>query len=427
MKKSILLLLIIVYFNFNSVTVSAQNTLTADSISLTLTEAESLFLKNNFSLIAANYKISEAEAATIQAKIWALPTLSIDQGAYNHQTKNWFSTGKDGQTAISLQQFIELGGKRKKRIAIEKINSEIAGCAFYDLMRSLRYDLRSAFYHLYYLQKANLIYNEEIEALQNLIKGFTIQYANGNISFNELTRLKTLLFSIENEKVNLTNDASTYQRTLTLLTGDTLLRKIKPVAEWENMPLFKADTYSLMQVLDTTMLHRYDVLAAQKQIKQNELNLALQKKINIPDLTLGANYDKSGSYINNYNSVSLQFDLPFWNRNKGNIRIADFQVKESQNEFIQKQMEAKTEVEKAYTNLIAVTKLVDKTKQDFTTEYEKLRSGILKGYQNRTINLLEFLDYYENFKQSQIQFYQLQNNYLDAVEEFNFSTGKIWN
>src|SRR5205085_9407049 len=139
------------------------------------------------------------------------PNLSIDQGAYNPINKKWFDVSKNGETAVSLQQVIILAGKRNKQINIAKINSQLALYQFYDLIRTLRYELHSSFYGLFFLRQSIVVYNKEIESLQSLIKVYTNQYQKGNIAFKELARLQALQFSLENERIGLVKDADERQ------------------------------------------------------------------------------------------------------------------------------------------------------------------------------------------------------------------------
>ena len=57
--------------------------------------------------------------------------------------------------------------------------------------------------------------------------------------------------------------------------------------------------------------------------------------------------------------------------------------------------------------------------------YDKLLDGISFAYQNHTISLLEFIDYYETYKNSKIGFFNLQNNRLEAMEDLNMASGTI--
>ncbi|HEY1869846.1 MAG TPA: TolC family protein, partial [Chitinophagaceae bacterium] len=97
-----------------------------DSLRITLQQAESQFLQKNFLLLAAKYRISEADAAVIQAKLYPNPNFSFEQGVYNQDTKKWFDFSSTGETALALQQVIILAGKRNKQINLAKINTQIS-------------------------------------------------------------------------------------------------------------------------------------------------------------------------------------------------------------------------------------------------------------------------------------------------------------
>jgi cobalt-zinc-cadmium efflux system outer membrane protein len=161
------------------------------------------------------------------------------------------------------------------------------------------------------------------------------------------------------------------------------------------------------------------------QVQFNKSNLALQRALRVPDLTVGANYDKAGNYVQNFNAISLSMDLPFWNRNQGNIKMAQSQIDESQELQSNAELQVKTDVSKAYQEMIETDRLYKTISLQFTPDYEKLLDGITKGYQNHTISLLEFIDYYETYKNSKLEFNRLQNNRLDALENLNLATGTI--
>ena len=403
----------------------AQPGLSKDTVELTLAGSESLFLQKNFQLLASKYEVSSAEAAIIQAKLYPNPNLSIDQGAYNQENKQWFNLSASGETAISLQQMIILAGKRNKQVNIARINSQLSSYQFYDLVRTLRYTLRSSFYSLYFLREQIAVYDREIESLFTLINAYTAQYNKGNIAFKELARLQALQFSLQNERGELVKSAGENQNALILLTGDTLLRPIKPQPDTSFIKSMDISKINFTQLLDSGLSNRYDLKAANMQVRLNQGNLSLQKAMRVPDLRLGLNYDKNGSYVANYNSVSVAIDLPFWNRNQGNIKMAEYQVKESQQLLSQSGLQVKIDISKAYAQLLETDKLYTTALPQFNGDYDKLLDGIIKGYANRTISLLEFIDYYETYKNSKIAFNHLQNNRLDALENLNLATGTI--
>jgi cobalt-zinc-cadmium efflux system outer membrane protein len=145
----------------------------------------------------------------------------------------------------------------------------------------------------------------------------------------------------------------------------------------------------------------------------------------VPDLTLGANYDKAGNYVQNYNSLSLSFDLPVLNQNQGNIKIAENKIEESKVRKDESELEVRSEINKAFEQLIETDRLYKSSMQKFDNNYDKLLDGITVAYRNHTISLLEFIDYYETFKNSKNGFFNLQNNRLDAIEDLNMASGTI--
>ena len=422
MLRILILLFLICFIEEN---VKAQKGIQADTLLLSLQDAETAFLKNNFDLLAAKYQIAEADAVVIQAKLWDNPNLNIEQGAYNSNTNKWFDISQSGETAIILQQLIYLAGKRDKRINIEKINSQIAGYQFYDLMRALRYELRTSFFEFYFLRKSLSVYDREIAALKLLVDAYSIEYKKGNIPFKELARLQALQFNLENEKIDVLKNLTERQSNIILLTGDTLSRPIKPIFNISAFDSINAASYNLGQLYDYGLSNRYDLKISEAQILSGQVNLSLQKAMRIPDLTLGARYDKAGSYVRNYNSLSIGFDLPLWNRNQGNIKIAENKIEETRTLKNQKELEVKNDINKAFVQLLETDRLYKLSLQKFDSSYDSLFDGITSAYRNHTINLLEFIDYYETYKNSKNEYYQLQNNRLDAMEDLNMATGTI--
>lgn len=405
-----------------SLNASAQ-TKSADTVMLSLKDAEKLFLEKNFELLVSKYQINEADAAIIQAKLWDNPNLSIEQGVYDPEKKDWFNVTSTGETAVIIQQLIYLAGKRNKKINIGKVNSEIARYQFYDLQRTLRYELRTSFFELYFLEQRVSVYDREIAAFEKLVNAYSVEYQKGNVSFNDLARLQALQFGLENERIDVIKDVNEKQGNLVLLTGDTLSRPIKPLADLSAYNRINPDSLKVEQLMISGLANRYDLKIAEAQIQYENANLSLEKAMRIPDLTLGARWDREGSYVYNYNSLTLAFDLPLWNHNQGNIKIAQNKIEESKVLSNEQELEVKNEINNAFKQLLETDHLYKTSLQKFDSKYFDMLDGIILAYQNRTISLLEFIDYIETYKNSKTEFYQLQNNRIDAVEDLNMATG----
>ena len=421
-QKLSCLLLVVIGFMYRNAQAQVVPPMREDTLHLSLQDAENQFLQKNFLLLASRYQVSAADAAIIQAKLYPNPNFSIEQGVYNQDTKKWFDLSSTGETALALQQIIILAGKRNKQIDLAKINSQISLYQFYDLVRTLRYELRSSFYEIYFLRDATGVYDKEIESLKTLIDVYTTQYNKGNIAFKDLARLQALQFSLQNERLDLVKQATEKQLNLALLTGDTLLRPVAPVLS-AGFNEIDVNRLNYPELVDSAFVNRYDLKTANSQVLLSQSNLAFQKALRTPDLLLGANYDKAGNYVRNYNALSVAIDLPFWNRNQGNIKAAQFQIETNKQLQSQAELQVKNEISTAYKQLLETDRLYKTASLEFTSDYEKLLDGITKGYQNHTISLLEFIDYYETYKNSKLELNHLQNNRLDALENLNLATG----
>jgi cobalt-zinc-cadmium efflux system outer membrane protein len=68
-------------------------------------------------------------------------------------------------------------------------------------------------------------------------------------------------------------------------------------------------------------------------------------------------------------------------------------------------------------------KLSKKIDGSFVKDFERLKNEVLHNYQIRNIGLLDFLDFYDSYKQNTLQINSIQFNRVSAFEDLNFYTG----
>ena len=396
-----------------------------DTVAITLQQAEGRFLKNNLQLLAARFNIDAAKAAVVQAELWNNPNLSIEQNAYNKFTKRYFDVTKTGNTDIQLQQLILLAGKRDKQIRLAEINSQIAENSFYDLLRALKFELRTNFFDLYFLQQSLAFYNETIPNVRKTVAATEVIYQKRSILLSEVLRLKSLLFSLENERLGLLNQVSEIEHGMGVLLRDTSgsISYFVPQLDSNAIDSLRVNALSLQDVLATALEKRPDYKNAETQVQYEETNLSLQKAMRIPDLTVGGTYSRAGSYIPDYYALTLSIDLPIFNRNQGNVQISENTLEANKllREYSRKTLEK--EIATAYKKAIDTDSLFRAFDKKFTGEYKTLVEGMDADYQKRNITIIEFTDFYESYRTSMLQMNQLQNERLDAFEGLNYAAG----
>ncbi len=390
---------------------------------LTLKEAEQRFLERNLSLIAEQYNIDMAQAQVLQAKLFENPVISLEQNVYNRLNGKYFDFGKEGEAVVEIEQVIHLAGQRNKQVRLEKINKEIAEYQFEEVMRTLRQELNEKFVEVYFLSKSIAIYEKEVNSLQVLLGGMKIQQEKGNISLMEISRLESMLFSLRKEKNERENDLLTTRGELNLLLNlpeDTQVQLSLDEEVLQQLDLSQLSFADLEAIIN----ERPDQKIARSTVNASRANLKLQKSMAFPEFSVKGNYDRVGNFINDYFAIGVSLSVPIFNRNQGNIKAARFSIQQAgvQQEYAANR--ADMELFTAYTSLEKATQLYQSTNMDLERNFEKLITGVNENFTRKNISLLEFIDYYDSYKETCIQLYEIKKNVFLAMENLNTVVGQ---
>ncbi|MCC3159337.1 TolC family protein [Hymenobacter sp. 15J16-1T3B] len=395
-----------------------------DTVRLALPQAEQQFVDNNFALLAQRFNVSAAEAQILQARLWDNPTISVEQNAYNQFTRKTLDVTRTGNTAVQVQQLFAIAGRRKAAAAVAQQNTLVEQYNLQDLLRTLRYQLRTTFYDLYFKQRSLSVYDRQISEFRRTIGLYEQQLQKGNIALKDVVRLKAFLFDLETERQTLLRDMAQDQADLHVLLRDETPSYLVP-----QVSLAAIRALSLSQAPGETALAdsaqnvRADVKARMAQVQQQQANLRLQHALAAPDLAVGYVYDRAGNYIQNYNAVTLGIAVPVFNRNQGNIRTARAQMEGSQAQLSQQQLQVRQEVYQAYALAQQAEQLSANTDRN-TADFDKLIDGIERSYAQRNITIVEFLDFYESYKENLLQRNERSNNRIRAYEQLNYAVGR---
>ncbi|MBN8718901.1 MAG: TolC family protein [Sediminibacterium magnilacihabitans] len=398
-----------------------------DSTAISLDSAEQIFLRNNLLLLAQRYNIDAQKALIIQAKLWPNPNLAYARGpifGIHDQFSNVVNAGffNYAENTAAISQLILLAGKRNKQIKLAEANVKLAEYQFYDLLRTLKYTLRTDFFNIYYLQQSAKVYNKEISAMQQVVTAFESQQGKGYIAEKEVVRIKAQLYSLQSEYNDLINQINDTQSELRLVMQVKNLY-ISPIVDTQKNAALDPAAYSLTTLVDTAFKSRTDLKIARANTQISKLNYNYQKALAVPDLTASLGYDRLGSYVQNFHSVGVSMDLPIFNRNQGNIKSAKAMIQV--NQTTEKSVEASVEeqlyraLQKAYDN----NKLYKNIDPKFSGDFDRLLNEVLINYQRRNIGLLDFLDFYDAYKSNILQINSIQFNRISAFEDINFYTG----
>jgi outer membrane protein, heavy metal efflux system len=396
-----------------------------DTLHITLPEAEKQFLDRNLQLLAEKYNVSIARAQIIQAKLYNNPNLQLSGNFYNPTRKKFFDLGNNtGQYDVVLSQMVSLAGKRNKQVKAAQTNAAMAENQFFDLLRTLRFTLRSDFYQAYYLQNSLNAYTEQIASLEKMDATYKDLQIKGLVTLKDAVRLRSLLYSLKAEKTSMQNQVSDLESEIQLLLGNnkSWYALDMPADAITNIPAVKQTP--LQNLVDSAYLNRQDLAFARNNQLYNEQNYKLQKAMAVPDLTIGGEFDKRGSFVDNATFLNVGIDLPFFNRNQGNIKAAKFSVEQTKLQLQQQQLTVENEVQTAYTKAVNTDKMLESVDPGFRKDFEQLLRNINDNFMKKNISLLELTDFYDSYKENLLQLNQLQNDRMQAIETLNFAVGK---
>ncbi len=389
-----------------------------DTLTLSIPAAEKIFLEKNLDLLAQQYNIEINKAYVQQAGYWDNPILNTDQNIYDGA---FFRHNSEyGQVFIQLQQLIKTAGKRNKLIQLAKDGVLNAQQQFDDLMRNLRYLLRTNLFSLYQLQETGKIYSREESSLQRMVVGMDAQLQAGNISMKENIRIKSLLFSLQSDQAVLRSQIEDLEKDTRILLQLKTDIFIQPEIPQEPLTI---RSMSLGQLLDSAVSNRPDLHISETNLLMQQHNLDYQKVLTHPDLTAGVEFDQRSSYTANYVGLSLSIPLPVFDRNKGGIRAAQLGIGQAQTQLTQTQSQSAQDVIAAYHKLINAENLQKQIPDSLFSEYDHLLQNMVKSYSERQIGLLELIDFFEAYKDSKEKQLAQQTTLRNAAAELDYATG----
>ncbi len=407
------LLLVLLFLQLTATFAQKEKT-----IDLTPGEVEAVFLKGNLELIAGQLNISLADAAVAQAKLWDNPTLSV--GDFNFWTPA--SQPRATQFSIELSQLIQTANKRGKQVRMEKVAKDIHIKEFEDLLRGLKAGLRKSIHEIIYLDNYRKVLHTQTELLSQLIDAYNRQYTEGNLSRSELLRLQSALFEIESERNEVQTELNDQHKQLKVLLHADPLTDIRIVEPDHAVP--SPDDLSLVSLIQLAEESRPDLLSSRLQTLFYEKSLSYEKSIRIPDISFSANYDRYGGVWKDFIGFGISIDIPFINRNQGNIRAAKINRDQSEYVALQQANRVGHEIAEAYKNYVLTYNFYKKMNENsLIPELDAMLETYTRNLLNKNISMIEYIDFTDAYKNNKKTLLLTRKNRSNQFEELQYTVG----
>ena len=395
-----------------------------DTLNLNINQAESLFLKNNYDLLASNYDIDKAKAEIITAKLFDNPNLEYENLFYNHETKKFLQTSYAyGQYAASISQLFKLAGKRNKNIKLAQTGVKMAEFEYFDLVRTLKFELVNTFYKTYFSAQSAKVYQEQISSTDQLLKAYNLQLKMGNVAAKDVIRIQSLRLNLKAEQASLLNELEDNYKDLKLLCGLDARALISLSIAQTDLKNLDIDKIPYGSLLDSARTNRADLKLAKTDLLYYEQNLKLQKAMAIPDVEISLSYDLKGNYPEKYTGLGLKIPIPLFSRNQGEIKKAQIGIAAADLNIKKQESILENEVYNTYKTALRNEKLYKEIDPAFSTDFSTLISALIQNFKARNISLIEFLDLYDAYKENTLQLNKLQYERMSTRAELNYVTG----
>lgn len=385
----------------------------------------SLVGKNNLLYAAEKFNVGIAEAEIEIAKIFPNPQLFF--GYFNtNQTRLALGYGY----LINASVTIELGGKRKARIDLASNYTELTKVLLENYFKNLRADATLAY--LFAIKSKNIL-DVKLDSYKNIdrialtdsirFKLDAIMEIDAHQSRVEAGSLLNALFQSEADwKTSLAN--------LGLLLGNRPVDSLYyPVGKFDS---FQRE-FNFDELLVTAQNNRADLLAAlrNKNVAQSALRLAKANRVIDLGIILGSNNTSvATSYFAptpSFTQVTggIAIPLKFSNNYKGDLKIANYHIAQSELQYKQVELQVQTEVTQAYFNYSATNRQVKQFNTGLLIRSKKVLDGKIYSYQRGKTPLLEVLIAQRTYNEIQMSYFEALYNNAAALVELERAVG-IW-
>jgi cobalt-zinc-cadmium efflux system outer membrane protein len=388
---------------------------------ITLEQAMDLAVKHNHALLAARNVILQNQASETTAYLRPNPVLSMDAQflpVFNPSNFNGTYIDNNAQFDIGIGYLFERGGKRPRRLEAAKDQTAVTESLVADNERTLAFNVATQFVGVQLAQSTLDLAMDDLKSFQSTVDIGEAQYKAGDISEGDLLKIKLQMLQFQ-------TDVSAAK-----LAKVQALAALRQLVGFESVP----DNYDVQGDLEYLPIHsglddlkaqalrsRPDLRAAQQSITLAQGQLSLAQANGKRDVNASVNY----SHLGNVNTASafVNFELPIFDRNQGEIartRTAITQFQELSSESSEQVM---SDVVDAFEGLRTNDQIIQLYRSGYVDEAKASRDISEYAYKRGAASLLDFLDAERTYRSNQLAYRQALASYMLALEQLREAVG----
>ncbi|MGH9143769.1 MAG: TolC family protein [Vicinamibacterales bacterium] len=390
---------------------------------LAMADAVRLALDRNHLLRAQRLNVDLSKADEVTAALKPNPVLtSTNENFPIFSPGDLFSHDNflNNQNFVeSLTYLFERGGKREKRTLVARDGTTVAARTASDAERQLAFQTQQAFINVLLAVSSLDLARENLKNFANVLDVNRERMRAGDLAESEF-------YKISLQKLQFEQDLSSAE--VGLVQAKAALRQnvgydsLTDDFEVTGDLGYTKYTATLDDLKRAALAARPDWLAAQSGVDLARHTQELEFANRSRDITGGVEYDRAGSL--NAIGFSVTVDLPFHDRNQGNIahaKVALAQAAEQQ-EFARSTV--LTDVVNAYSTFQTSEKIVALYESGYLDQAKQSLDITTYVYQQGNGTLLDLLDAERTYRSTQLAYRQALAAYMTSVQQINQAVGR---
>src|ERR1019366_71802 len=388
---------------------------------ITLDQAIDLALVHSHSLKATRTLILQNQAQEITANLRPNPTLSFDSQfvpIFNPSDFSATALNEIQQFDIGLGYLFERGHKRQRRLQGAQDQTAVTRAQTTDAERTLTFNVAQQFIAVLLAESTLQFALQDLKSFQQTVDIGQTQYTAGFISEGDYLKIKLQLLQFQTDV-----SSARLARVQALVALRGLLGYNAVPASYDVVgDLSYVSVKAKLEDLQSRALQgRPDFRAAELGVTAAESQILLAKANGKHDVNGSVDYTHTADI--NSASFFVNFDLPIFNRNQGEIARTRYALTQAQELQASGSDTVLSDVSDAYEALRSNEEAVQLYASGDLKQAQDSRDISEYAYKRGAASLLDFLDAERSYRATQLAYRQALSSYMTALEQLKEAVG----
>ena len=388
---------------------------------VSLDQAIDLALTHNHAIKASRTMIQQNQAQEITANLRPNPTLGFDSQFipfFSPQDFSGDNVDVTQQFDIGVGYLFERGHKRQRRLQAARDQTAVTRAQVADTERMLAFNVGQQFVSVLLAESTLQFAEQDLKGFQQTVDISEAQFKSGYISEGDYLKIKLQLLQFQTDVSSARLARAQALVGLRELLGyDAVPADFDVIGDLAYQPL----NASVEDLQARALRDRPDFRAAELGITAAQSQILLAKANAKVDVN--GTYDFTHVSGENTASIFVNFDLPIFNRNQGEIARTKYALTQAQEQELATSDTVMSDVSNAFEAVKSNDEIVRLYTSGYLKQAQDSRDISEYAYKRGAASLLDFLDAERSYRATQLAYRQALASYMTALEQLKEAVG----